>query len=425
MTNIQVLMLGAIICAAIVVAVFVLRRNSPDSSESEHSTAISGADIARVTALPAKVEVEETRELLIGSDASQPALRIAPLIDEQRFAKTMPAQLQGGVAGRLSSVLQAAPALLTKNELSNGRKYMEVVINGDLVRSSTGEGYRAFSVGAKGIKENAVLLDPSRLTNIVNAGAVWQVASVIVAQKHLADISSKLDTINKGIDRIQASLSAERRGLIVATHNYLRQATEAIRAGELPEALRNQLESCERDLLGAYEQLVAAFRERATEDVKHTETVGTEQLTADLKAKHKNLETLADELSLCIQTRVLAWYVWSVYPGEPSFKAARKSSIEEGIGELSKLNAMRSQALKTDLAKVKAFFNLGSTLDERKESIRQQSVITGMLLEQHQKVSNDELNRSANLLLKHDRPVSFVVALENGRLNEVRMLEAA
>ncbi|MFM2278958.1 MAG: hypothetical protein RLZZ444_1189, partial [Pseudomonadota bacterium] len=82
MTNIQVLMLGAIICAAIVVAVFVLRRNSPDSSESEHSTAISGADIARVTALPAKVEVEETRELLIGSDASQPALRIAPLIDE-------------------------------------------------------------------------------------------------------------------------------------------------------------------------------------------------------------------------------------------------------------------------------------------------------------------------------------------------------
>ena len=150
-----------------------------------------------------------------------------------------------------------------------------------------------------------------------------------------------------------------------------------------------------------------------------------EQLTADLKAKHKSLEALSDELSLCLQTRVLAWYVWSVYPGEPSFKAARKSSIEEGIGELSKLNAMRNQALETDLAKVKAIFNWGSTLDERKESIRQQSVITGMVLEHHQKASNDELNRSANLLFKHDRPVSFVVALEDGRLNEVRMLEAA
>ena len=86
---------------------------------------------------------------------------------------------------------------------------------------------------------------------------------------------------------------------------------------------------------------------------------------------------------------------------------------------------MRNQALETDLAKVKAIFNWGSTLDERKESIRQQSVITGMVLEQHQKASNDELNRSANLLLKHDRPVSFVVALEDGRLKEVRMLEAA
>ncbi|NIC42654.1 hypothetical protein [Aquabacterium sp. A08] len=423
MTNIQVLMLGAMICAAIVVAAFVLRRNRPDSSAREHSTAVSGAETTRVTALPAKVEVEATHELLIGSDPSQPALRIAPLMDEQRFAKALPAQLQGSVAGRLNSVLQAAPALLTKNELSSGRKYMEVVINGDLVRSSTGEGYRAFSMGAKGIKENAVLLDPSRLTSIVNAGAVWQVASVIVAQKHLADISSKLDTITKGIDRIQASLSAARQGVIVGTHNYLRQATEAIRADELPEALRNQLETCERELLAAYEHLVAEFRARASEDVKHTETVGTEQLTADLKAKHKSLEALADEISLCLQTRVLAWYVWSVYPGEPSFKAARKSSIEEGIGELSKLNAMRNQALDTDLAKVKAFFNLGSTLYERKESIRQQSVITGMVLEQHHKASNDVLNRSANLLLKHDRSVSFVVALENGRLGEVRMLE--
>jgi len=425
MTTIQVLMLGAMICTAIVVAAFVLRKKRPDSATNEPSTNLSRAETTRTAALPARVEIEEAHELLIGSDPNQPALRIAPLMDEQRFAKATPAQLQGSVAGRLNSVLQAAPALLTQNELSNGRKYMEVAINGDLVRSSTGEGYRAFTMGPKGIKEHAVLHEPNRLENIVNAGAIWQVASVVVAQKHLADINTKLETINKGIDRIQASLSAARRGLIVATHNYLRQAADAIRAGELPEALRHQLESCERDLLAAYEHLVAEFRARATEDVKHTETLGTEQLTADLKAKHKTLETLADELSLCIQTRVLAWYVWSVYPGEPSFKAARKSSIEESIVELGKLNEMRSKQLDTDLAKVKSAFNFGSTLEERKDSIRQQSVITGMALEQHQKASNDELSRSANLLLQHDRPVSFVVALENGRLGEVRMLEAA
>lgn len=425
MTTSQVLMLGVMICAAIIVAAFVLKRNRPDSTKGEQSTALPLAKTNQIGALPTKPEVEEAHELLIGSDPKQPALRIAPLMDEQRFAQAAPAQLQGSLAGRLTSVLQAAPTLLTKNELSSGRKYMEVVINGDLVRSSTGEGYRAFTMGAKGIKEHAVLHDPSRLASIVNAGAIWQVASVIVAQKHLADINTKLDTINKGISRIEASLSAARRALIVATHTYLRQAADAIGAGELPGALRNQLESCERDLLTAYEHLVAEFRALASEDVKHTETVGTEQLTADLKAKHKSLETLADELSLCIQTRVLAWYVLSVYPGEDPLKAARKSSIEESIAELSKLNAMRNQALETDLAKVKAIFNWGSTLEERKESIRQQSVITGMVLEQHQKASNDELHRSANLLLKHDRPVSFVVELESGRINEVRMLEAA
>lgn len=425
MTTIQVLILGAMICAAIVVAAFVLRKKRPDAATNEPSTALSHADTTQTAALPAKVEIEKAHSLLIGSDPNRPALRIAPLMDEQRFAKATSAQLQGSVAGRLNSVLQAAPVLLTQNELSSGRKYMEVAINGDLVRSSTGEGYRAFTMGPKGIKEHAVLHEPNRLENIVNAGAIWQVASVVVAQKHLADINTKLETINKGISRIEASLSAARRGLIVATHNYLRQAADAIRAGELPEALRHQLESCERDLLAAYEHLVAEFRAQATEDVKHTETLGTEQLTADLKAKHKSLETLADELSLCIQTRVLAWYVWSVYPGEPSFKAARKTSIEESIAELSKLNDMRSQQLDTDLGKVKAIFNLGSTLKERKESIRQQSLITEMVLERHQKASTDELNRSACLLLKHDRPVSLVVALENGRLGEVRMLEPA
>lgn len=425
MTNIQVLILGAMICAAIVVAAFVLRKKRPDLATNRSSTALFHAETTRVSALPAKVEIEEAHELLIGSNPNQPALRIAPLMDEQRFAEATPAQLKGSVAGRLNSLLQAAPALLTQNELSSGRKYMEVAINGDLVRSSTGDGYRAFTMGPKGIKEHAVLHEPSRLENIVNAAAIWQVASVVVAQKHLADINTKLEAINKGINRIQASLSAGRRGLIVATHSYLRQAADSIRAGELPEALRHQLENCERDLLAAYEHLVAEFRSQATEDVKHTETLGTEQLTADLKAKHKSLETLADELSLCIQTRVLAWYVWSVYPGEPIFKAARKTSIEASIAELSKLNAMRAQQLDTDLAKVKAIFNLGSTLEERRDSIRQQSVITGIVLEQHQKANNDELNRSANLLLKYDRPVSFVVALEDGRFGEVRMLEAA
>ena len=38
---------------------------------------------------------------------------------------------------------------------------------------------------------------------MVNAAAVWQVASVDVAQKHLADISAKLDEIHKGVEALE------------------------------------------------------------------------------------------------------------------------------------------------------------------------------------------------------------------------------
>ena len=111
---------------------------------------------------------------------------------------------------------------------------MEVVIDGELVRSSSGEGFRAFALSANGrIAEHATLMDASNLANTVNAAAVWQIASVVVAQKHLADISQKLGEVIRSVDEIQKYMHAERRARIVATHMYLQQATESISGGEL------------------------------------------------------------------------------------------------------------------------------------------------------------------------------------------------
>jgi hypothetical protein len=70
---------------------------------------------------------------------------------------------------------------------------MEVVINGDLVRAADGHGFRAIAMGAKGVREHARLFEVKNLQNVVNAAAVWQIASVLVAQKHLADISKITD----------------------------------------------------------------------------------------------------------------------------------------------------------------------------------------------------------------------------------------
>lgn len=45
-------------------------------------------------------------------------------------------------------------------------------------------GFRGFSTGEKGIKEHAVLLNPDKLSQLVNAGMLLNVASAVLAQKH-------------------------------------------------------------------------------------------------------------------------------------------------------------------------------------------------------------------------------------------------
>lgn len=126
---------------------------------------------------------------------------------------------------------------------------MEVVIDGALVRASDGNGFRAMSMGADGIREQARLFEAGDLTNLVNAAAVWQLASVVVAQKHLADISEKLTEIKEAVTSISDFLDAERRSVIQGTYQYLSQACEVLTQGELSPAIRLELESCERELL--------------------------------------------------------------------------------------------------------------------------------------------------------------------------------
>lgn len=91
---------------------------------------------------------------------------------------------------------------MTAAEVAN-KHIMEVVIHGDLAKAADGNGLRAFSRASNGnFTEHARLYHADSLSNLVNAAAVWQIASVVVAQKHLADINKKLEDLQDGINRI-------------------------------------------------------------------------------------------------------------------------------------------------------------------------------------------------------------------------------
>jgi hypothetical protein len=281
-------------------------------------------------------EKDMPARIVIGENPDYPLVTIETLDSPLAYEKAQPLDVRSGPVSRLSPLLQAAPSLLVAGEAA-GKRLMEVVIKGDMVRAADGNGLRAFTMGVDGIKQNARLFEVSNLQNMINAAAVWQVASVVVAQKHLADISEKLDEIKDGVQRISQFLDNQRKARIQSTYEYLAQAYHAIQAGELPSSVRIQLESCERDLLEIQNHLEMEFRQKVDKKIEKKENFGTEDLRADITAKIDELDELAGDLALCIKTRIAGWHVLSLFPGEPHLKTVRRAKIQESIESFQSL----------------------------------------------------------------------------------------
>jgi hypothetical protein len=316
--------------------------------------------------------------------------------------------------------MQAAPSVLVENA-HHGRHLMEVAINGELVRAASGEGFRAFAVDAgRRISEHATLFEVGNLTKLVDAAAVWQIASVVVAQKHLAYISAKLTVIADGVSQLSTFLDSARRARISATYGYLRQVTQALQEGELPASIRDELEACERDLLACQHHLTAEYRQRAQAPAMHTDTFGTGELLKSATEKFDFLEGLAQDMALCLKTRALAWYVLSLYPGEPRLKLARRDDILAGVAELRALQSNLDVALEADLSQFKAVFNLQKKLDERKQNVAAVAEDARAELLAGTQACEDGVSQTNALLLQHDRPTHLILEVQDGKVLAVR-----
>lgn len=378
------------------------------------------SSIAQVAVAPKQeTEAPEKRlpgRIVIGENPDSPVVTIQalPSIDEYKTAKPLNNQTDTSIS-RLSTLCQAIPSLLVAGEAS-GKRLMEVVINGDLVRAADGNGLRAFAIASDGIKEHARLFDVQNLQNLINAAAIWQIASVVVAQKHLADISRKLDEIKNCVFGISRFLDNQRKSRIHAIYTYLGQVYQAIQGGDLPDTAQNELENCERDLLEIQHHLEMEYRQKVDKKVEHTETFGTEDLTTDVTNKMKELDLLAEDISLCMKTRVAAWHVLSLFPGKPQLKFARRASIQESIETFASLARYCEEGMKRDISAVNSFWNSEDTLTARRRILINKCDSTVRTLAHKAQQSWQQMERSEQLMLDNDRPTRLLLQFENGML---------
>lgn len=360
-------------------------------------------------------------QIIIGQHPDQPIVTIKASRETAAYDAATPLDLGSVSISRLSALIQAVPSVLAPARVA-GKNLMEVVIKGDLVKASDGNGLRAIAMGPKGMAEHARLFEVKNFQSMLNAAAIWQLASVIVAQKHLTDINHQLDEIRLSIQDISKFLDNQRKARIQSTYDYLRQVQQAIGSGELPGSVRNELESCERDLLEIQRHLEQEFRQRVDEKVAHSEMVGTAELTRGITSKLDRIDDLSHDMLSCLKTRLTAWHVLALYPGEPQLKQARRRGIEQSLAEAAELCRYLSGAMDEEVSGVKAFWNRQGTLESRKAELSNRSRQTSETLARELDQGRLALERSNSLLLEDDGPIRILLQMDNGVLVGAREL---
>lgn len=275
---------------------------------------------------------------------------------------------------RINPLLQSVPSLITAENV-NATKYMEIVINGPLVQASDGNGFRCMTIGTKGIRENGRLFEPSQLSNIVNASALFQIASVAVAQQHLADISEKLSDIKKCVDSIYEFQKNERSSKIRGTVDYLNQVASPALLGEENSTLLNMLETTEYDLLAIQNHVITDI-ENAIKQIKNIEDrskFGTEGITKSIQEHQQLLEYLYQELLQCIRARACGWQLLYTHPQkDKAVEKKRRKSIQDDIEKFNKNSGiieLMDELMEKRIKEISALWNKNETINERKLSL--------------------------------------------------------
>lgn len=380
------------------------------------------AHVKALAALPP--EPEMASRIIVGVNPDLPAFELALSLDDTGFdqAEPMPSNDRLGLLSRMSACLQAAPALLVQNA-HQGRHLMEVAINSPLANAANGSHFLPFARGADGkIIEQAKLFKPEGLNNLVNAAAVWQVASVVVAQKHLADISAKLDEIKQGIDDIKGIVQDKLDGDIEGTYRYLCTVARSFKMGEVPKVARIELESCRRELLQTESGLLRMFKRRLDQTVEHKETWGTEDLLTDTVRRYTELDKITASLMTCFKTEALAWHVLSLYPGEEAMAQVWKEETIESMAAFARLQEKIKSTVNADAARFQSLFNFESTLEGRRSVVRSAAEESMNAIVQSTSQVEAGMEKTVLMLEHNNDPIRLGVEIIDGQIQQVRVM---
>ncbi|EPC5194855.1 YaaW family protein [Edwardsiella piscicida] len=352
-----------------------------------------------------------------GHDIHQPALTVATIPPSESInTGAMQEQDITGIS-RLSPLLQTLPSLAASTHIAS-HQYMEVIINGPLASVKDGPGFRGFSLGEKGIKEHAVLLNPDKLSQLVNAGMLLNVASAVLAQKHLADISKKLTEIVEAVREVSAFQNNARKSEIIGAIQYLQQITPVVIEEQCSPAIRQKLEDIEvqfsalqahllTDITAAGDK-VAALKDRGL--------FGSTEITNKIQTQQKILDERIHEWDLAMKVRAQALHLLTHAEGNTTLVRHRQQTIVHNYQEFESVVDKVERQVHQRIQGISALTEQSNTTNANKVLLRKWTTTTLM----QQKMAIEEAHSSfgkfqQGLLTEQPQSARLLVEMQDGK----------
>jgi len=326
---------------------------------------------------------------------------------------------KGGIS-RFNPLLQAVPSMATSQEVA-ATKYMEVVINGPLLKAKGKDGFRCISM-VDGKPSHGTLLQPEKLSNIVNAAALWQIASVVVAQKHLADISEKLAVIGKAVENIKQHLEDKRRSLLTGSIRYFEQIAPSVLAGKWSDAYYSQIENSEKQLLQVEDHLLSELQKEIgkTPSLQDSDMFGSEGMQNEIQKHQGTLKNLYQLLFLCLRARACGWQLLAVFPeADEGVIERRKLDIQKTLnrlGEEGDLLRKTDDAMRQKIQNISALTNSNAELNKRILNLLDGNEQWIGVVQSDQMVLGKDIQKAEALVQAQRRPLTMRLKIEGERI---------
>lgn len=396
-----------------------LRRRIMEEWEVTSSTP-SGIE----TALQHKVTPLQSKALTIATEDHEPVLSLTCIPEPSEITAWYEIDSSDDGISRLNPLLQSVPTMMVAGEVATAN-YMQVITNGDkLLRTKDGV-LKAITVGENGkFSGIAEVIEPSRLAAMVNVSALLNITSIILAQKHLADISKKLSEIKEAVEDIWQHLQSERQSKMTGSIRYFEQVSPSVLEGELPDRVLHQIEHHEAELLQVQEHLMKDIHAKLGEvrHLKNNEWFGSSETMRAIEKRQQEIQGLYRELTLCIRARSCGWQLLCVFPGEEKGKARRRYDIEKSLDALSSngdLFTKTDTLFRNNIHKLSSSWNKDTTINERKLTLlRTNEALLADVAVCRTEVQKD-LRAADEMLAATKKPLAMVARIEDGRITAV------